>query len=83
MLIHRFYEKEQTRLVEFKVALLNAIQKGKTRLEAGGIGLENLVVELLQLDGYTAKILPKQHFEGFADADIEASRTDMIQIQRH
>lgn len=76
--------------LEFKRKLFENICNGKTNLKAGGIGLENLVEELLELDGYEAKILSKRTFQGYADADIKASKVDkivnidlLIQVKHH
>ncbi|MCJ8344975.1 restriction endonuclease, partial [bacterium] len=73
-----------------EVELLENITNGKTNLAAGGYGLEKLVQELLVIDGYTASILSKQKFDGFADADIEAIRlnrfgeeTLLVQVKHH
>jgi len=87
-----FYEEKQTRLeMQFKDKLLSNIQIGRTNLQAGGIGLEQLVRELLQIEGYQARVLPKTFFPGFADADIVASRLDrcvgqidlLVQVKHH
>lgn len=74
----------------FKRQLLDNLRHGKTNLEAGGIGLEKLVVELLQLEGYAAKKLPTNKFPDDADADIQASRVDrftedylLVQAKHH
>jgi len=74
----------------FKRRLLENIQSGRTNLQTGGIGLENLVCELLRIEGYTARVLSKQHFNSFADADVQASRTDrcasvklLVQVKHH
>ncbi|MDP8237489.1 MAG: restriction endonuclease [Candidatus Hatepunaea meridiana] len=85
------YDKEKLRYIEeFKKELLLNIQTGKTSLEAGGYGLEKLVKELLEIDGYNAEIQSKQRFSGFADADIIAIKDDfliteelLIQIKHH
>ena len=74
----RFQEKSDQLLNEFKDQLLDNIRKGKTNLAAGGYGLENLVQELLEIEGYQARILPRAAFRGFADADIHASKADRI-----
>jgi restriction system protein len=58
---------------DFREKLVENIQNGDVNLAAGGIGLEQLVVELLNLSGFEAKVLPKQLFHGTGDADIEAS----------
>lgn len=74
----------------FRVELLTNIQSGKTNLQTGGIGLENLVQELLTLEGYQAEVMSKQAMGGFADADVKASRTDrcisvdmLVQVKHH
>jgi restriction system protein len=85
------HDKIRDRSIEFKKQLLNNIQSGKTNLKTGGVGLENLVCELLKIDGYKdAKVLSKRHFSGSADADIEATRSDrfsevklLIQVKHH
>jgi restriction system protein len=48
------------------------------------------VCELLTLEGYKARVLSKQHFASFADADIHASRSDrcasvnlLVQVKHH
>ncbi|WP_207060890.1 restriction endonuclease [Motiliproteus sp. SC1-56] len=70
--------------------LLANIRNGQTNLQSGGIGLENLVAELLRLEGYSARVLSKSAFEGGADADVEAFRGDrfssnklLIQVKHH
>ncbi len=81
---------EADALTSLREQLLNNIRAGKTHLESGGIGLEKLVAELLNTEGYAAKILAKTAFEGSADADIEAFREDrftsnklLIQVKHH
>lgn len=66
----------------FKIDLLNNIQSGNTGLESGGYGLEKLVRELLEIDGYSAEIQSKQRFSGFSDADIEAVKQDFVSSTR-
>ena len=75
---------------DFKRQLLDNIRNGKTNLETGGYGLEKLVRELLEIEGYQARILPKTAFPGFADADIDASKADritevklLVQVKHH
>ena len=82
------YEEEKKN--QFKNTLLNNIRTGKTYLGAGGIGLEDIIVEMLQLEGYNAKKLPKNIFPTGADADIKATRSDifsdtnlLIQVKHH
>jgi len=74
----------------FKTKLLAALQSGKSALRAGGVGLEHLVAELLQADGYVAKIQAKNRFPDMGDADIEAVRDDhvtsvklLVQVKHH
>lgn len=73
-----------------KEKLLSNIRAGKTYLASGGVGLENLIAELLRTEGYVAKILGTRAFKGLADADIEAFREDrfsssklLIQVKHH
>lgn len=74
----------------FKVKLLENIQSGRTNLLTGGVGLENLVCELLTIEGYKARVLSKRQFGSFADADVLATRTDrlasvqlLVQVKHH
>lgn len=72
-------DKQQKKIEnDFKTRLLENIQLGKTNLQAGGRGLEVLIKELLEIDGYNATILSTRSFEGIADADIKASKSDLI-----
>ncbi len=86
----RFESREREFVETFKHRLLQNLQEGKTNLQAGGTGLENLVRELLEAEGYQAQILPKRTFPGFADADIRASKADrfdevvlLVQVKHH
>lgn len=83
-------EKAQALEDVFKHQLLNNIRCGKTNLRTGGIGLEQLVKELVTIDGFTAVVLGKRTFKGSGDADIKASKTDwlstnefLIQVKHH
>ncbi len=77
------YNKSRIEAIDqFKNNLLKNIQSGKTNLESGGYGLEKLVQELLEIDGYQAEIQSKQRFSGFADADIEAIKEDFLHVQK-
>lgn len=74
-----FTEKEDERINKFKESLIENICTGKTRLPSGGRGLEELIRELLECDGFdSAKILPKNSFPEDADADIYAVKTDIF-----
>lgn len=76
---------------KFKENLLYNIRNGNTHLQTGGIGLEKLVRELVEIDGYDARINAKTAFTGKADADITAEKTDylfgdikvLIQVKHH
>lgn len=61
---------------EFKQKLLQNIQAGKTNLKTGGIGMEQLIKELFECEGYEAKVLSKSATPGDSDADISAYRDD-------
>jgi restriction system protein len=81
-------QNEQEQL--FKRKLLAIIQDGSSALRAGGIGLENLVAELLKADGYVTAIQAKNRFPDIADADIEATKDDhvtsiklLVQVKHH
>ena len=83
-------EKKLEAQESFKVDLLAAIKGKKTWLESGGIGVVNLVVELLRLDGYTATIQPKNQSSDLADIDIVAIKATrfyqselLIQVKHH
>ena len=74
----------------FKEKLLAVLQDGTSALQAGGIGLEELVAELLRADGYDAQKQAKNRFPGIADADIEAIKVDhvtsvklLVQVKHH
>lgn len=74
----------------FKASLLKNIQSGNTNLKTGGIGLERLILELIESEGYKAYILGKQTFPSFADADVVAVKADrfvesklLFQVKHH
>lgn len=83
-------EKEGGMENEVKRQLLENIRAGKTGLKSGGIGLEQLVCELLRADGFSADILGKTVFPEQSDADIKASKSNalrddefLIQVKHH
>ena len=75
----------------FKKTLLEHIRTGKTGLKSGGTGLEHLVKELLDIDGFNdVSVFSKKAFKGSGDADVWASKTDvlrtdefLIQVKHH
>lgn len=88
--LHHLNAEKERQHAAFRRNLLANIQSGRTNLRTGGIGLEQLVCELLQAEGYKARVLAKQHFRGSADADIQASRSDrwstvrlLVQVKHH
>ncbi|HWY50673.1 MAG TPA: restriction endonuclease [Chthoniobacterales bacterium] len=88
--VNQLHEEIGRQQSEFKRKLLTNIQSGKTNLRTGGIGLENLICELLTIEGYKARVFSKRHFGSFADADVQASRSDrcasvhlLLQVKHH
>lgn len=68
-------EQKQT----FKKELLNKIRNGQdTYFSAGGYGLEQLIKEVLQAEGYDARITAKNQSAGLEDVDIIAERTTSL-----
>lgn len=85
-----FEEEENKIIFKQKEKLLVNIQSGKTNLSTGGIGLELLIKELFECEGYDAKVLSKNTFEEYGDADVFANKTDkfndlkfLIQVKHH
>lgn len=81
---------EQAELSKLKKRLLESLQNGTTNLQTGGIGLERLICELFQCEGYDAAVLPKNTFGDNADADIRAAKEDkfidkkmLVQVKHH
>ncbi|MDO6566494.1 restriction endonuclease [Alteromonas sp. 1_MG-2023] len=75
---------------QFKAKLLNNLRNRNHYLEAGGQGLEHLVKELLEIEGYTAIIPSKQSHEVGVDVDIEAQSRNpfitqelLVQVKDH
>lgn len=74
----------------FLIQLWSNLQEGNIGLQTGGIGLEHVVKELLEIEGYEAKIASKCAFPDFADADIIATKADrlgevnlLVQVKHH
>lgn len=86
-----FQDFENAAFVSMRNTLLSSIRNRSTRLQAGGQGLERLVAELLEADGYKADVLPKNLLGGASgDVDIRATRADrfsqtrlMVQVKHH
>lgn len=81
---------QQSIAIDFKKELLQNLRSGKTYLQAGGIGLENLIRELMEIEGYNSTVLSKRTFKSFGDADIKAIKSDrfgenklLIQVKHH
>ncbi|WGH75653.1 restriction endonuclease [Tenacibaculum tangerinum] len=74
------YEEQENQLTEkVKEKLFQNIQNGTTNLTTGGIGLEYLVKELFECEGYNANVLSKTHFADYGDADVYAVKSDKFQ----
>jgi restriction system protein len=84
------FEEYETKLKNgFKEKLISKIKTGKTNLKTGGIGLEHLVQELFECEGYKSEVLAKTAFQ-FGDADVYAVKSDkfqetkiLIQVKHH
>jgi hypothetical protein len=64
---------------KFKDELLHRIREGtKVNLRTQLVDLENLVRDLLKVDGYMARVLPKRPFPSFSDERVQASKTDRL-----
>lgn len=86
----RIKQLESEARSELSRKLLTNMQSGKTFLKSGGDGLERLVAELFETEGYDTAIFSKRAHPGHADADIEAIRADrftssklLIQVKHH
>ena len=88
--VNTIFSAIQAENESFKNKLKEIITSGKSNLETGGTGLENLVCELMRCEGYDARVVSKQMFDGYADADVEAIRDDkfrstklFVQVKHH
>lgn len=77
-----FQQQKDKQVADFKETLLAKLRSGSTTLESGGYGLERLVKELMELEGYSAHIAAKNKTSDISDVDIEASRTDPVSSNR-
>jgi restriction system protein len=73
-------EKKESDAVDlFKKELLIRLQNGKKiGLSSGGYGLEKLVKELLEIQGYQARISAKNASSGIDDIDVIATKTNEL-----
>ena len=73
-------EKKESEAVDlFKKELLIRLQNGKKiGLSSGGYGLEKLVKELLEIQGYQARISAKNASSGIDDIDVIATKTNEL-----
>ena len=85
-----YLEHEEALIETFKEQLLKKIRNGSTNLEGGGYGLEKLVKELMEIEGYEANIEAKNKTSDISDVDVIATRTDrfssnrvFIQVKHH
>jgi restriction system protein len=84
-------KEEEKRREHFRDALLERLRDGKVHVQGGGLGLEDLVAELLEREGYDeVSTLAKQTFDGAGDADVQATRADrfgeqklLVQVKHH
>lgn len=87
----RHRKQEEDRRQEFRKEMLTRLQQREGHLPAGGLGLEDLVAELLRMDKFDeVNRLAKSNFEGEGDADVEATRADrfgerkvLVQVKHH
>ena len=73
-------KKEQEERKRFKIDLKNALSNySRTSFQAGGIGFEDLIKNLMECDGYEVKRLDKAvGGSGKADADIQAVKKSLL-----
>ena len=77
-----FQQQKDNQVADFKESLLSRLRSGSTTLKSGGYGLEKLIKELMELEGYSAHIAAKNKTSDISDVDIEASRTDPVSSNR-
>ncbi|EDQ02027.1 restriction endonuclease [Shewanella benthica] len=77
-----FQQKRDLAVSVFKEQLLSNLRTGATTLKSGGYGLEELIKELMEIEGYTASIAAKNSTSDISDVDIIASRIDPVSNNR-
>jgi restriction system protein len=83
--------QEEKRREAFSKELLCRIREGDVHLKGGGLGLEDLVAELLEHEGYDeASRIAKDRFDDSGDADVRATKADrfgeqklLVQVKHH
>lgn len=83
--------QEEKRRKAFRDKLLDRLRQGKVHVKGGGVGLEDLVAELLEHEGYDeVSKFSKSWFDGKGDADVRATRADrfaehklLVQVKHH
>lgn len=83
--------EEEKRREQFGNELREHLRNGHVHVQGGGLGLEDLVAELLEHEGYDeVSMLAKQTFDGNGDADVQATRVDrfgeqklLVQVKHH
>jgi predicted Mrr-cat superfamily restriction endonuclease len=85
----QFEEKENELKNNLREKLIQNIRTGKTGLKTGGLGLEFLIRELFEIEGYKSEVLAKTTFL-LGDADVYAVKSDkfqetkiLIQVKHH
>ncbi len=77
-----FFRKEELNKSRFQEQLLKNIQNGHTHLQTGGLGLENLIKELLECDGYRARRCATTETKGAGDVDVVADKSSRFGVER-
>jgi len=72
-------EKQEQVAIDFKQQLESRLRTGKKIwIESGGQGLEKLVAEIFQANGYDAMVQAKNGVSGIADVDVVAKRINIL-----
>ena len=74
----RFHQRNKELAFDFKINIIENICSGNTNLQTGGYGLEDVVFELLKIEGYQVEKFPRSYFEGNGDADLAASKFNRL-----
>lgn len=72
-------DKREQAAENFKEVLLSRLKSGeKLWIDAGGYGLEGLITEIFNANGYDAKIQGKNSVSGVADVDVIATKVNIL-----